>query len=444
MPPKTNMDRLISRRAFLKGGAASTAALAATALPAAAGAPEQNAQLATLIDIEKCMGCQACVEACREKNQANMPKVKKPFPPMVPRRAKPEDWSEQQDLTDRLTPYNWLFVQNADVTVNGRETTLNIPRRCMHCINPPCVKLCPWGAARQLPNGISRIDPDICLGGSKCKAVCPWHIPQRQSGVGLYLDILPSMAGNGVMYKCDRCYDRIKNNELPACIAACPEGAQIIGPREEILQTARERARQINGHIYGDRENGGTNTVYVSPVPFETLNAAIEKGNGRPDLTPKSDAMADGNNLLTALAVAPIAGALAAITKFYRFTCKNGEQEWRHWPEKWPQFCRGSPWACWPWQDLPRCPYSSAITLPISLAWHGLQSSMLPTTCITCWPPCSWHSWPINWSPNKWLRKKGPTHGWQGSSGEFWPGLWPRESWWSSGICRDTIFLLPR
>lgn len=321
-----NMDRCISRRAFLKGGVASTATLAATALPAAA-ATEKDKQIATLIDIEKCVGCESCVEACRDKNQANMPKVKKPFPPMVPRRAKPEDWSDKKDITDRLTPYNWLFVQTADVTVNGEEISLNIPRRCMHCINPPCVKLCPWGAARQLPNGISRIDPDICLGGSKCKAVCPWKIPQRQSGVGLYLDLLPSMAGNGVMYKCDRCYDRIKIGEIPACIDACPEGVQTLGPREEIIKLARERAREINGFVYGDTENGGTNTIYVSPVPFASLDAAIEKGGGHPDFKAKQDAMADGNNLVAALAIAPLAGALAAVAKAYHFTKKLGQQE---------------------------------------------------------------------------------------------------------------------
>ncbi len=325
MPGKP-MDRSISRRSFLKKGAASAATIAATALPTVARAGGSQ-QLATLIDIEKCVGCGACVDGCREKNQDNYPRVKKPFPKMSPKRAKPEDWSDKQEITDRLTPYNWLFVQTARVMVDGRERELNIPRRCMHCINPPCVKLCPWGAARQFPNGISRIDPDICLGGSKCKAACPWKIPQRQSGVGLYLDIMPSMAGNGVMYKCDRCYDRVDKGGEPACIEACPEGVQTLGPRDEIIKLARERARQIKGFVYGDTENGGTNTIYVSPVPFETLNKTMEKGPGRPDLEPKKDAMADGNNLVTAMAIAPFAGALAALGKFYMFTKKSDTKE---------------------------------------------------------------------------------------------------------------------
>ena len=187
---------------------------------------------------------------------------------MFPERVPVEDWSDKQDVTDRLTPYNWLFIQHATVEKDGEEIELTIPRRCMHCSNPPCVKLCPWGAARQLKNGISRIDSDICLGGSKCKAVCPWEIPERQTGVGLYLDILPALAGNGVMYKCDRCYDRIVEGEQPACIEACPEDVQTIGPKREILKQAYKHAEETKGYIYGEKENGGTNTIYVSPVPF--------------------------------------------------------------------------------------------------------------------------------------------------------------------------------
>jgi Fe-S-cluster-containing dehydrogenase component len=307
---------------FLRGGVAAAAGLAASSIPgvsAAAKLPEEQ-QLATLLDISKCVGCEACVDACNEVNAAKYPRPEKPFPKMYPARVPVEDWSEKQDVTDRLTPYNWLFIQHAIVSVNGEETELTIPRRCMHCVNPPCVKLCPWGAARQLPNGISRIDSDICLGGSKCNKVCPWDIPQRQTGTGLYLDILPSLAGNGVMYKCDRCYDRVAEGELPACIEACPEDVQTIGPRYEIIQKALALAKEMNGYVYGENENGGTNTIYVSPVPFEELNNAIEKGKGKPHLKPVKDTMAQANHLATAMALAPVAGIAAAIGKFVKLT----------------------------------------------------------------------------------------------------------------------------
>ena len=314
------MGQEISRRSFLRGGIAAAAGLAAGSIPGAAAAsvPQDETQLATLLDISKCVGCEACVEACNEVNAPKYPQPKKPFPKMYPERVPVEDWSEKQDVMDRLTPYNWLFIQHAAVDINGEETELTIPRRCMHCVNPPCVKLCPWGAARQLENGTSRIDSDICLGGSKCKKVCPWDIPQRQTGTGLYLDILPSFAGNGVMFKCDRCYNRMAEGELPACIEACPEDVQTIGPRDEIIQKAHQLAKKIDGYIYGANENGGTNTLYVSPVPFEALNKALEKGKGKPHLKPVKDTMALANNLTTAMVLAPVAGIAAAVGKFFK------------------------------------------------------------------------------------------------------------------------------
>ncbi|MEJ5358634.1 MAG: 4Fe-4S dicluster domain-containing protein [Desulfobacterales bacterium] len=312
----------ISRRAFLKGTLAAAAALAATpATEASAGA---DAALATLIDIRKCVGCGACVEACRGANAAKFPEPQKPFPKMYPSRVKAADWSGRREVDDRLTPYNWLFIQRARVVIGGRETELTLPRRCMHCTNPPCVKLCPWGAAKQLPNGISRIDPEICLGGSKCRSVCPWDIPQRQTGVGLYLRLAPSFAGNGVMYKCDRCWERVAAGEIPACIEACPEGVQTIGPRKEIIARAHAIAEEIGGFIYGEKENGGTNTIYVSPVPFAELNRGIEKGEGRPHLEPVPDTMDEANRLAAALAIAPFAGAAGA---FLRLVSRARERE---------------------------------------------------------------------------------------------------------------------
>ena len=312
------MERRMSRRSFLKGGLAAAAAVTASAAPGTMAAAEidDRSHLATLIDIRKCIGCGACVEACREANAHKHPEPKKPFPKMFPARVKVSDWSDKRDVSERLTPYNWLTIQRASVRVNGEETELTIPRRCMHCVNPPCVKLCPWGSAVQQKNGLSRIDPEICLGGSKCKDVCPWDIPQRQTGVGLYLDLLPSLAGNGVMFKCDRCYDRLAKGDAPACIDACPEGVQTIGPREEIIAQAREMAMEIDGFIYGETENGGTNTIYVSPVPFEELNRAIETGEGRPHFAPVSDAMAEANNVAAAMLIAPVAGIAAAVGRW--------------------------------------------------------------------------------------------------------------------------------
>lgn len=316
------MNEKISRRAFLKGSVVTACAVVVPCVSSAAVTSEVE-HIATLHDLTKCTGCGECVSACRFENRYKHPKVQKPFPKMYPPGVPVEDWSERQPVDDRLTPYNWLYIQEADVEMDDGETTVYIPRRCMHCVNPPCVKLCPWGAAEQKQNGLSTIDSSTCLGGAKCRAVCPWGIPQRQTGVGLYLDILPSLAGNGVMYKCDRCYHRIGKGEKPFCIEACPEGAQTIGNRSDIITEAYRLAKEINGYVYGDIENGGTNTIYVSPVPFDQLNKAVEKGKGQPDLLSKKNAMATGNNITTALFLAPFAGLAAAVLKLAAFNKKN-------------------------------------------------------------------------------------------------------------------------
>lgn len=305
----------MTRRGFLKalgvGGVGLAAPATAMAVQERVPTPSDG-ELATLLDISKCIGCGACVEACRESNSAKFPEPEKPFPKMSPaRRAKPEDWSDKRDVDDRLTPYNWLYLQMTEVEYKGESYELSIPRRCMHCQNPPCSNLCPFGAASKQENGITRIHDSFCMGGAKCRKVCPWHIPQRQSGVGLYLKMMPRFAGNGVMYKCDRCHQLLEKGELPACISVCPEDVQTIGPRREIVARAKALAKEMDGFIYGLDENGGTNTLYVSPVPFELLNKSVSKGPGRPHLAKVADTMADETNLATATVVAPIAGVAA-------------------------------------------------------------------------------------------------------------------------------------
>lgn len=127
----------------------------------------------TLIDIDKCDGCKdesipLCTKACREYNKDRIPEPQKPILPYWPRKTY-EDWSNKRDKIDTLTPYNWIFIQKVKI----EDEEIFIPRRCMHCDNPPCVRQCPFGALSKYSEGNSVINDKLCFGGAKCRDVCP-------------------------------------------------------------------------------------------------------------------------------------------------------------------------------------------------------------------------------------------------------------------------------
>lgn len=329
----------ISRREFFKRSLASGLAggLVLTGLGKKVSAGTQ--QVGTVIDLTRCDGCKnlkvpACVKACRDENKDRFPRPVEEIGNYWPLKKK-EDWSDKKGLTTRLTPYNWTFVQQVQVEYAGKKYALAVPRRCMHCDNPPCANLCPFGAQQKKPEGPVVIDPNICLGGAKCRDVCPWGIPARQAGVGLYMKIAPKYAGGGVMYKCNLCYHRLKVGRQPACVEACPRGAIFIGARGEMRDLAHRRAEAVGGYIYGEKENGGTSTLYVSPVPFEKIHAALVKQKeaqpnpGAPGFPGMpvgvGNYMDSTNGIALGMAVAPVAGAVAAGYAAYR-TMKGDER----------------------------------------------------------------------------------------------------------------------
>ncbi|NMC97131.1 MAG: 4Fe-4S dicluster domain-containing protein, partial [Deltaproteobacteria bacterium] len=186
-----------------------------------------------------------------------------------------------------------------------------------------------FSANHKNKNGAVVIDQDLCFGGAKCRDVCPWEIPQRQSGVGIYLKVLPGLMGNGVMYKCDLCIERLAENKLPGCVEACPREAMLLGTRKAIEQTAEARAKKMNGYIYGKTQNGGTATLYVSPVPFEEINKTLTRKPGQPDM--KTDVrrrMVGTDPLAKAVLAAPALGiAAAGAALFFNRKDKAGKEE---------------------------------------------------------------------------------------------------------------------
>jgi Fe-S-cluster-containing dehydrogenase component len=326
------MSNNMNRRSFLKRIGAAAAVGGATGLaqaaPALAAPREKN--MGILVDLTKCDGCSdvpvpRCVIACQQEKEGSYPEprdedVKDYWP-----QTKHEDWRPKRNVKTTLTPYNWTYVQKISVEHNGEIHNLNIQRRCMHCDNPTCGALCPFGAIGKKPGGAVFIDPDGCMGGAKCRTVCPWHIPQRQAGVGVYLKLLPHFAGGGVMFKCDLCSQRLSNGQAPACVEACRsrsgrEAPLTFGPREDMKGLAHARADEIGGYVYGDSENGGTGTFYVSPVPFQKIDAALKSlGGDDPKKKERFFFPADPrplekpNLLAEATLVAPVAAVAGAV-----------------------------------------------------------------------------------------------------------------------------------
>jgi formate dehydrogenase iron-sulfur subunit len=305
----------ISRRSFLQI-TAGAAVFSGISLPKNANAAAGE-RLSTIIDLSLCDGCvdrkiPACVNACKAINKDKIPQVIETIPEPWPRKTI-EDWSQKQGVSNRLTPYNFIYVHKAEVSVAGKKKNIYVPRRCMHCDNPACATICPFSANHKYKNGAVVINQNQCFGGAKCKDVCPWEIPQRQSGVGIYLHVMPGFMGNGVMYKCDLCFDRLNEGKSPGCVEACPREALLIGTKKVIEKIAFERARRINGFIYGKEQNGGTSTLYISPVPFEEINKTMIKQPGKPDM--KADVvrrMVGTDPLGKAVLAAPMLGLAAA------------------------------------------------------------------------------------------------------------------------------------
>jgi ferredoxin len=136
----------------------------------------------------------------------------------------------------------------------------------MHCVDPSCVSACTVGALEQNEDGIITYDDDVCIGCRYCMYACPFEVPHFEWNKQLALIV-----------KCDLCVSRLAEGQTePACAATCPTDAIQFGKREDMRAMAHERIknepdRYVN-HVFGEYENGGTSTFYLSPVPFEELH----------------------------------------------------------------------------------------------------------------------------------------------------------------------------
>lgn len=117
------------------------------------------------------------------------------------------------------------------------------PSTCMHCDEPPCVKVCPVDATFKRRDGIVLIDSDRCIGCRFCMAACPystrvfnWEEPVAAEPTAQpphYSCETSTPQKKGTVGKCDFCPDMVRKGELPHCVSACPNGVFFFGDMVE-------------------------------------------------------------------------------------------------------------------------------------------------------------------------------------------------------------------
>lgn len=152
---------------------------------------------------------------------------------------------------------------------------------CKHCTHAGCLDVCPTGALFRTEYGTVVVQDDICNGCGTCVAGCPFGVIERRSD-GVFepknqRDSPPmpdtvKVPQHGVAQKCTLCYDRMKNDQTPACAQACPTTSIKYGDRDSMAATARERVAQLHdqgrteARLYGANPNdgvGGTGSVFL-------------------------------------------------------------------------------------------------------------------------------------------------------------------------------------
>jgi Fe-S-cluster-containing dehydrogenase component len=135
-------------------------------------------KLGFIFDHNKCIICNACVDACNKAYGMNWRKLP-------------------------------VFEGN------GTKTALSIS--CNHCRDPKCMEVCPTGALRRLDNGIVYVEKERCIGCNYCTWACPYEALTM---------------GEDSMTKCHLCMDRLGKG-MPYCVEACPTGALAFGWLDE-------------------------------------------------------------------------------------------------------------------------------------------------------------------------------------------------------------------
>jgi molybdopterin-containing oxidoreductase family iron-sulfur binding subunit len=223
---------------------------------------------AMAIDLDRCLGCSACVAACYIEN--NIPLVG----PSEHLKGREMSWL-------RLEPYFDAGSGTAD-----RHSTHFLPMMCQHCDYAPCEPVCPVYATYHNPEGLNAQVYNRCVGTRYCSNNCPykvrrfnWFDHEREAQLDSIRNPDVSKRGRGLMEKCTFCVQRIRKAKdaakdekrkvqdgevVPACAQTCPTRAIVFGNLLDSSSTVYQWAHSPRAMRLFDHLGTGPGVYYLS------------------------------------------------------------------------------------------------------------------------------------------------------------------------------------